>query len=56
MMRVEREFSPTPGDYRPPGQTRTRVDESSSRDKTNAGQQEKTLGDSQQKFEQVQFQ
>ena len=37
-MRVEREFSPTLGDYRPPSQTRTRVDESSSRDKTNADQ------------------
>ena len=37
-MRVDQEFSPILGDYRPPGQRRTRVDESSSRDKTNAGQ------------------
>ena len=38
MVRVEREFSPTLGDYRPPSQTRKRVDESSSRDQTNTGQ------------------
>ena len=49
-MRVEREFSPTLGDYRPPGRTRTRVDESSSRDKTNERKLSATLNKNLSRF------